>query len=50
MRFLSEEDEGYKHRVALVSYPGSGNTWLRLVLEEVTGVFTGAVYNDESLR
>ncbi len=27
--------------VALVSYPGSGNTWLRGLLEQVTGICTG---------
>lgn len=25
------------HAVALVSYPGSGNTWLRYLLQQVTG-------------
>lgn len=32
--------------VPLVSFPGSGNTWLRHLLEEVSGTFTGSVYND----
>lgn len=50
MRFLTKADESYKCNVALASYPGSGNTWLRLILEEATGVFTGAVYNDSTLR
>ena len=50
MRFLTEEDESYKHKAVLASFPGSGNTWSRLVLEEATGVFTGAIYNDASLR
>ena len=27
--------------VGLVSYPGSGNTWLRAVLEAATGICTG---------
>lgn len=27
---------------ALASFPGSGNTWLRYLLEQVTGVFTGS--------
>ena len=50
MRFLTEADESYKRNVALASHPGSGNTWVRLILEEATGVFTGAVYNDSTLR
>ena len=29
--------------VALVSFPGSGNTWVRGVLEQATGVCTGKV-------
>ncbi|KAK4293256.1 hypothetical protein Pmani_034036 [Petrolisthes manimaculis] len=35
--------------VRLVSFPGSGNTWLRYLVESATGVFTGAVYNDTRL-
>ena len=27
--------------VALVSFPGSGNTWVRGLLEQATGVCTG---------
>jgi hypothetical protein len=26
---------------ALVSYPGSGNTWLRYLIEATTGIYTG---------
>ena len=50
MRFFTKADESYKRKTALVSCPGSGNTWLRLALEEATGVFTGSLYNDKSLR
>lgn len=34
---------------ALASYPGSGNTWLRYLLEGATGIFTGSVYNAASI-
>ncbi|CAL4075854.1 unnamed protein product, partial [Meganyctiphanes norvegica] len=34
---------------ALVSFPGSGNTWLRYLLQQVTGYFTGSVYKDYAL-
>ncbi|XP_014245102.1 WSCD family member AAEL009094 [Cimex lectularius] len=34
---------------ALVSFPGSGNTWLRYLLETATGVFTGSVYTDRQI-
>lgn len=36
--------------VALVSFHGSGNTWLRYLLEQVTGVFTGSIYCDGVLK
>ena len=29
-------------RTALASFPGSGNTWLRTLLEQLTGIFTGS--------
>ncbi|ERL89847.1 WSCD family member GA21586 [Dendroctonus ponderosae] len=35
--------------VALVSFPGSGNTWLRYLLQQATGYLTGSVYNDLGL-
>ena len=34
---------------ALVSYPGSGNSWLRYLLDGCTGVFTGSIFKDRSL-
>lgn len=37
-------------RTYLVSFPGSGNTWTRYLLEAASGIFTGAVYNDKVLR
>ena len=36
--------------VALVSLPGSGNTWLRGLLERATGVCTGSLFCDKTLR
>lgn len=33
--------------VALASYPGSGNTWTRVLLESITGVYTGSLYEDK---
>ncbi|XP_043208849.1 WSC domain-containing protein 1-like isoform X2 [Amphibalanus amphitrite] len=35
--------------VALSSYPGSGNTWTRYMLELASGVFTGSIYYDMGL-
>ena len=34
----------------LVSLPGSGNTWARLLLEQATGIFTGSIFCDQNLR
>jgi len=35
-----------KRRVALASFPRSGNTWVRFLIEEATGELSGSVYND----
>lgn len=35
--------------VLLLSPPGSGNTWMRLLLEYSLGIYTGSVYSDSSL-
>ena len=34
----------------LMSYPGSGNTWLRYLLQQATGIVTGSVYMDGALK
>ena len=36
--------------IALASFPGSGNTWVRGLLQQVTGFCTGSVYCDSDLR
>lgn len=36
--------------VALVSFHGSGNTWLRYLLEQATGYFSGSIYCDNTLK
>ena len=36
--------------VGLVSLPGSGNTWVRELLETATGICTGSIYCDHPLR
>ena len=38
---------GYKPKgpiVALASFPGSGNTWLRYLLQQATGILTGKIF------
>ena len=39
-----------KHPVALASFPGSGNTWMRFLIEQGTRVYTGSVYKDAALN
>ena len=55
----SNEKTCYKQRhfqsgsspmVALVSFQGSGNTWVRHFLEQATGVYTGSIYCDPGLK
>lgn len=36
--------------VALVSFHGSGNTWLRYLIEQATGYFSGSIYCDSILK
>ena len=33
----------------LTSFPGSGNTWTRHLIEQASQIFTGSVYNDGQL-
>lgn len=33
----------------LYSFPGSGNTWVRLLIDYSTGVFSGSMYHDRAL-
>ena len=35
-----------ENRTALASFPRSGNTWLRALVEEATGESTGSIYQD----
>ena len=37
-------------RVALASPPGSGNTWVRHLIQLVTGLQTGSTYLDDELK
>ena len=36
--------------IALASFPGSGNTWLRHMIEGATGIFTGSRYKDLQIQ
>lgn len=39
----------FRAPVALASFPGSGNTWVRGLLEKATGICTGSIYCDGTL-
>ena len=43
-------EEGSLPMMALVSFPRSGNSWLRQLIEAMTGVFTGSFYNANILK
>lgn len=45
--YLSEAD--MHNPVLLLSLPGSGNTWVRLLLEYSVGIYTGSIYTDLNL-
>jgi len=45
-RFLHRDDAKL---LLFVSYAGSGNTWIRHVIETGTGIFTGSAYGDHAL-
>ena len=43
-------DGSNRFPMAIASYPGSGNTWVRGLFQKVTGLCTGAIYCDITLR
>ncbi|XP_068616896.1 sialate:O-sulfotransferase 2-like [Brachionichthys hirsutus] len=40
---------GAKQLVALASFPVSGNTWSRLLIEQASGFYTGSIYMDKAI-
>ena len=36
-------------KAVLLSFPGSGNTWVRHMIEQASGIYTGSIYMDSSL-
>lgn len=47
--FRPEDGSGGTRKLALVSVPGSGNTWVRALLRGGTRLFTGSMYHDGHL-
>ena len=49
--FVPNEYSALNNPPALLwTFPGSGNTWARMIIESGTGFFSGALYDDSSLR
>ena len=49
--FVPENEVSYHTPAVLLSFPGSGNTWVRLLIEFATGHYTGALdVNDHELQ
>ena len=48
LRFLPKE-KGLE-KVALASLPGSGNTWVRHLIQLATGFMTGSEFADQELK
>ena len=49
-KLLKVNERAPRKRVVLSSLPGSGNTWVRQLLESATGICTGSMWCDPSLR
>lgn len=45
-----QQQDNLNSPVILASIPGSGNTWVRLLLERATGILTGSIYIDPTLK
>lgn len=42
VKFLDKKSDMKGNRVSLATYPRTGNSFLRKILEQITGVFTGS--------
>jgi hypothetical protein len=53
-RYLSRDEYRYDASGCvpplLYSFPGSSNTWARVLLDHATGVYTGSINTDPSLK
>lgn len=48
--YIPEKNMFERKPPLLLSFPGSGNTWVRLLIEYCTGYYTGSLYNDYELN
>jgi len=51
LSFIPEDEVAHHTPAVLLSFPGSGNTWVRLLIEYASGHYTGALdVNDHELQ
>jgi hypothetical protein len=48
-RFWNRQQRAQHLPPLLWTFPGAGNTWIRMLLDYATGVYTGSIYGDPSL-
>ena len=48
-RFLNRSQRSRHFPPLLWTFPGAGNTWIRMLLDFATGIYTGSIYGDPSL-
>jgi hypothetical protein len=48
-RFWNRQQRARHLPPLLWTFPGAGNTWIRMLLDYSTGVYTGSIYGDPSL-
>ena len=48
-RFWNQKQRQRHLPPLLWTFPGAGNTWIRMLLDYATGVYTGSIYGDPSL-
>jgi hypothetical protein len=48
LHLINRSSSQYNSTTALASFPGSGNTWLRFILQQATGIYTSSVYGESS--
>lgn len=48
-RFYNRQQRMRHWPPLLWTFPGTGNTWMRMLLDYATGIYTGSIYGDPSL-
>jgi hypothetical protein len=48
--YLSAAEGAAREPPVLYTFPGSGNTWVRMLIEYASGVHTGSIYRDQKIQ